>query len=113
MKLSASPSRAIVEMGTLPLLNTTAFGAVATGSMKAQLALIAAGTINKLGSTPAARPAGARIGISRTVVAVLLVVSVRKVTTSAMVTIMMSGCRVARAVRWAPKAVESPVSTNA
>ena len=57
-----------------------ALGAVATGSIKAQLALIAAGIINNLGSTPTAMPAAARIGISSVDVAVLEVISVKKVT---------------------------------
>lgn len=54
-------------------------GAVATGNIKAQLALIAAGTINTAGSILAAIAAAARIGMSNVVVAVLLVASVRKV----------------------------------
>ena len=56
------------------------FGAVATGSMKAQLAAIAAGTISTAGSIFAELAAAARIGISRFVVAVLLVTSVNKLT---------------------------------
>ena len=88
----------MLAMGTLPVLKMMALGAVATGSMNAKLALMAAGTISRLGSTPAATPAAARIGINNTVVAVLLVVSVRKVTASAMTAMMSSGCRLARTV---------------
>jgi len=55
-------------------------GAVATGNMNAQLALIAAGTINSFGSSAAPTAAAARMGIKSEVVAVLLVISVRKVT---------------------------------
>ena len=73
-----------------------AFGAVATGSIKAQLALIAAGTISRLGSMSAASAAGARIGINNIVVAVLLVASVRKVTLSVMTAMITSGCKLAR-----------------
>ena len=47
-----------------------ALGAVATGSMKAHEALIAAGTMSS-SSTPAAMPAAAKMGIKRVVVAVL------------------------------------------
>ena len=99
MKFNTTPSRTISAMVTCPLPNTIAFGAVATGSMKAQLALIAAGTINRLGSRPAPSAAEARIGINRIVVAVLLVVSVRKVTIRAMVTIISNGCKLANIVK--------------
>ena len=58
----------------------TALGAVATGNIKAQLALKAAGTMNHAGSILAAVPAAARIGMRSVVVAVLLVISVKKVT---------------------------------
>ena len=67
----------------------TAFGPVATGNMNAKLALIAAGTMISLGSTPAATAPAASIGMSSAVVAVLLVISVRKLTDSA-VTMMTS-----------------------
>ena len=58
----------------------TIFGGVATGSMKAQEALIAAGTIKSFGSIPAPNAAAASIGINNVAVAVLLVTSVRNVT---------------------------------
>ena len=54
IKLSANPSRTMLAMGILPVPKTIALGGVATGSMNAQLALIAAGTINTAGSNPAA-----------------------------------------------------------
>ena len=57
-----------------------AFGAVATGSMKAQLALSTAGTIKIIGFMPVVVAVTASTGISRLAVAVLLVTSVRKVT---------------------------------
>ena len=47
-----------------------ALGAVATGSIKAQLALMAAGIIISAGSIPAATPAAASIGINNVAVAV-------------------------------------------
>ena len=65
-------------------------GAVATGSMKAQLALMAAGTISSNGSRPAANAAAASIGIISAVVAVLLVISVRKVMLRQIIAIMSS-----------------------
>ncbi len=70
-----------------PLLNTTVFGPVATGSMKAQLALIAAGTIMISGESPAANAPAASTGISSAVLAVLEVVSVIRVTTKQVSTI--------------------------
>ena len=54
-----------------------ALGAVATGNIKAQLAAIAAGIINKAGSLPDEIAATARIGINKITIAVLLVISVR------------------------------------
>ena len=57
-----------------------ALGAVATGNIKAQLALIAAGIIINAGSIPAATPAAASIGINKVAVAVFEVISVKKVT---------------------------------
>ena len=56
---------------------------VATGSMKAQLALMAAGIIKRMGSMSEAVAAAPKIGIRTLVVAVLLVISVRKVTSKA------------------------------
>ena len=65
-------------MVTFPVPKTIAFGAVATGSINAQDALNAAGSINCIGSCSA--DVLDKIGISREVVAVLDVISVRKVT---------------------------------
>ena len=75
-----APSQVIVLIGIRPEEKITAFGPVATGSINAQLALKAAGTIIKLGSIPAPTPAAAKTGMRRAVVAVLLVISVKKVT---------------------------------
>ena len=58
-------------------------GIVATGSINAQLALIAAGIRRSVGSKPLAVDTAPSMGISITVVAVLLVISVRKVTSRA------------------------------
>ena len=80
MMLSTKPSLAFSSTVNTPEPKTTAFGPVATGSMKAKLALIVAGIISSFGSIPAAIEPAARIGISSAVVAVLLVISVRKLT---------------------------------
>ena len=69
------------EVAINPLLNTTLFGPVATGSINAQLALIAAGTMIVSGAIPAAIAAAAKTGINKAVLAVLEVVSVINVTT--------------------------------
>lgn len=92
---------------------TIALGGVATGNMNAQLALIAAGTISKAGSNPAAKAAGARIGINKMVVAALLVVSVKNVTASAIVTMIISGCRLERTANCSAINLDKPDSTNA
>ena len=65
-----------------------ALGAVATGSMNAQLALIAAGIMIFIGSIPMAPDTEKSMGIMMAVVAVLLVISVRKVMVKQMVKIM-------------------------
>ena len=74
------PDLSISTEDTRPLANTIALGAVATGNIKAQLALSAAGNINSLGSIPATNAAAAKIGISNKVVAILLVDSVMMLT---------------------------------
>ncbi len=81
------PSFAINAVGNRPVEKTIVLGAVATGNMKAQLALMAAGTIKRVGSISAAIAAAARIGIIRAVVAVLLVISVRNVIQKQMIAI--------------------------
>jgi len=65
---------------TRPVEKIITFGGVATGSIKAQEALNAAGIISNLGSAPAPSAAAANTGINKVVVAVLLVTSVRNVT---------------------------------
>lgn len=66
------------------------FGAVATGIIKAQLALIAAGIISRRGSMCDPIAVAASTGINKTVLAVLLVVSVRKVTPRQIANIIIS-----------------------
>ena len=78
-KFNKSPSLAISARENLLVENTMVFGAVATGSIKAQLALIAAGTIRASGLILEDKLMAARIGKISVVVAKLLVISVRKV----------------------------------
>ena len=77
-------------------------GAVATGSMNAHDADRAAGIINSLGSMPAPSAPAARIGINSVVVAVLLVVSVRKVTARHTTSMTRNTGRVDRPERVSP-----------
>ena len=76
MRFRAKPSFIIRSSGIFSLPNITALGAVATGNMNAQLALIAAGIISSSGSIWADIAVAASIGMSSVVVAVLDVISV-------------------------------------
>ena len=80
IRFKARPSRAICLTVSKFEPKIIAFGPVATGYIKAKLALMAAGTINSWWSISAWVAAAAKIGINRLLVAVLLVTSVRKVT---------------------------------
>ena len=90
IRLRARPFWIIVFTVNFSEPNTMALGAVATGSIKAQLALTAAGAITSSGSIFIFNAATASMGISKVVVAVLLVTSVKKVTARQMseITIM-------------------------
>ena len=72
---------------------------MATGIIKAQLALSAAGIINNLGSIFEPIAVAANTGINKTVLAVLLVVSVKKVTPRQIVNIINSMGNVDNSVR--------------
>ena len=74
------PSIAIFPDSIPPTAKTMALGGVATGNMNAQDALIVAGIINISGANPAVVARAPRIGRRRAVVAVLLVISVKKET---------------------------------
>ena len=76
------PSLTISRTENFPEANTIALGGVATGSIKAKLALMVAGIIKIFGSTFAVFAAITRIGNKIVVVAVLLVTSVKKVITT-------------------------------
>ena len=80
IRLMPKPVRAMAFVVIFPVPKTIALGAVATGSIKAQLALSAAGIMRRSGSISVAMAVAAKIGIRRVVVAVLLVISVRNVT---------------------------------
>src|SRR5690606_36679454 len=77
--LSHRPARAICAMVIRPLAEAMALGGVATGSMKAQLAAIASGTANTVGGRPRLTAIAAANGRKVAALAVLLVISVRKI----------------------------------
>ncbi len=79
IRLSQNPARLICGIDTCPEPNTMAFGGVATGSIKAQLAAIPAGTMIRSGSISSPTATAYSTGTSVAVVAVLLVNSVRKI----------------------------------
>ena len=80
IRFIAKPSETKALAENAPVEKITILGGVATGNMNAQEALMAAGTISNLGSIAAPIAAAAKIGINSVVVAVLLVISVKKVT---------------------------------
>mmetsp|Transcript_78801 Transcript_78801/g.222813 ORF Transcript_78801/g.222813 Transcript_78801/m.222813 type:complete len:400 (-) Transcript_78801:416-1615(-) len=81
-KFMMSPVEAMSRIVILRVAQTMAFGGVATGSIKAQLAASVAGTIRVTGASWREQARSPRIGSSTLAVAVLLVTSVRKVTSS-------------------------------
>ncbi len=73
------PALAICLTDICPLLKTIAFGGVATGSINAQLAAIAAGITKYIGETLKLTAIAAAIGKNAAVVAKLLVSSVKNI----------------------------------
>ena len=110
---STLPSLAMSAVVNLPVEKTIVLGAVATGSMKAQLALIAAGTIKRAGSISAPIAAAAKIGIISVVVAVLLVISVRNVIARQIMEISSKIGHPASPASASPRYALSPEAMNA
>lgn len=75
-----------------PVLNTIAFGGVATGSMKAQDAARVNGRTKCVTAMPISSATAAKIGTSSAVLAVLLDSSVRKITKSTIAPTMNMRC---------------------
>ena len=86
---------------------------MATGSINAQLALIAAGTISDKGLSSTATAAAASIGISKAVVAVLEVASVINVTAKQTNKIISQSGRLVKCVSASPAIALSPELTDA
>ena len=112
-KFIAKPSETNLLAGNAPVEKITIFGGVATGSMKAQEALMAAGIISSFGSMLAPIAAAANIGINRVVVAVLLVTSVKNVTERQITKTMTSTGNNARSSSADPIMELSPELTKA
>ena len=92
MMFRKKPALAICDMVICPLPNTTAFGGVATGSIKAHEALIVAGIIKITGcisNSGATEPP--RMGSMMVAVAMFDVISVRKVMNVAIEAMTNSG----------------------
>lgn len=81
MTFNAKPQRIMNRIGILPVANTMAFGAVATGNMNAQETDRTAGSIICMGEIPPCIAAEDNTGISKCMEAVFEVTSVRKVVT--------------------------------
>ena len=90
-----------------------ALGGVATGNIKAKLALIVAGIINNLGSISDAIAAVTNIGNRIVVVAVLLVTSVKNVTAKQMAAMLKSTGSVPRDEIEFPSISLNPDALNA
>ena len=89
------------------------FGAVATGIINAQLALMVAGIISNIGSILVPTAVAANTGINKTVLAVLLVVSVKKVTPKQMANIMTKTGIVESSDKFSASSVLKPETPNA
>jgi len=111
-KFTKNPVLAMSFMGTSPVANTIAFGGVATGSMKAQLAANVAGTISKAGGRSNALANSPMMGSNTFEVAVLLVTSVRKVTSKTTASTSRKGGRKSNTANCWPSHFERSVSWN-
>ena len=102
------PARIMSEMVRTPDEKTIAFGGVATGSIKAQLAASVTGTQSTSGSIPDEAAIAAITGSNVAVVARLLVSSVKKTTSPAAATTSTSIPILVSGVRLSPSQTASP-----
>jgi len=103
----------MVLIEACPVPKAIAFGAVAAGSINAQLAEIVAGIIsNSIGSS-ADIAAAARMGTSKVVVAVFEVISVKKLTVKQIHNIKTNGGKLMTEVKLWPIISEAPLIWNA
>lgn len=104
------PVRTISLIFNLPDAKIIAFGGVPTGSMKAQFAAIAAGTINAYGWTFSANASEASTGRIIVAVAVFDVISVKNSTNAAEMTTMTTKLNPSNTVSLPPIHSARPVS---
>ena len=90
IRFSSTPARIMSSTFICPQPNTSALDGVATGSIKAQEAAMAAADISRKGRVSTARAKGASKGKMTAVVAVLEVISVRKFTAATRLRIIAS-----------------------
>ena len=112
MKFNPTPAFAICGIVTVPDPKMMAFGGVATGSIKAQDAEMAAGTTNKNGWIFIANAVTAKIGIKMVEVAVFEVTSVKKVSIKHVIIIIMSSGTVEKKLRLFPIHSAKPLDLN-
>ena len=103
-----NPARTISGMVKTPEEKTMAFGGVATGNMKAQLAANVTGTQRISGSIPDCAAIAAMTGKNVAVVAKLLVSSVRKTTKPAAATMRANVPKLATGNKDSPSHTASP-----
>ena len=89
--LRTKPAFIIVAIVNLPDPQTIAFGGVATGNIKAQLAARQTGTVSDTGSTPMPIATAPKTGKNVEVVATLEVTSVKKIIKAATASIKKIG----------------------
>ena len=111
--LSIIPARTIFGIVSIPEPKTIAFGGVATGSMKAQLAAKVTGTASTIGSKPDSMAMAPTTGRNVAVVAMLLVSSVRKMIIVAATMTMAARGRVPMACKLLPNHSARPVRETA
>ena len=109
MILSANPALIIVAIVNLLDPYTIAFGGVATGNIKAQLAAKHTGTVKETGRTPIAIAKAPNTGKNVVVVVTLLVISVKKIINVATANIKSIGGTVLRTSRLFPIHIPNPL----
>ena len=107
--LTQKPTFAISLISNLPVPKTIAFGGVPTGSIYAQFAAIAAGTMSNNGCTFTATDNVARIGKIIVAVAVLDVISVKNNTNKVITMTMSNGLTPSSNVSCSPNQLAKPL----
>lgn len=109
-RLSKNPTLTISEIFTRLLPNIMALGAVAAGSIKAELAARVAGTISEMGLISALLAIAAKMGKIISVLAIFEVSSVKKLMPVVMVATTIGTGTPSRALNLAPMASLKPLA---